>query len=687
MRRVFRICLLVAALLVIGCLPEGLLPTGTDDGSGGGTNARTVRETYVDNPDIPQTGSVIPEFGASLAIRVVSKSPVEANVTIRFFVDDTQVHLAELHLSAFEIANVVGPDLATEAVATGAYVTGRPTPTVTYVLIRDFEGGETKDYVIEDPNTYTLSRAVVPSGAGSITQSPDSETYAPGTAVTLTAVPNEGYRLRAWSGTDDDTSAALTNTVTMTSNRQVTAEFEPVPCVEYPLTTQVIGAGGTLLPPSGSYCAGTQVTLTAQPNFGMQLKAWHGTDDDESTALTNTVTMTSARSVAVEFKPVLPQHRLVAGVKGGHGTIEPTGGIFDHGTVVTLVATPDTGYRVKAWTGTDDDESTGGTNTVTMNTDKTVAVAFEARPAGPVLNLQALPGDGDVTLTWDPSENATGYKVYRLDGEGVAEDVGDQTSIVIPELENGARYCFMVTAYNIAGIEGEGATVCTMPRVGVGGLIAYYSNGIAIFEGPVYNGVAAECSASGGNLYEGQCTSADASPIDWTATAGFQVIWKGYIYAPVGGEYRFTSEVPLSGVIRIELKGIVVADFNGTGGNYDHTLTLEEGSWTPVSMSFAPNGGANTMVLGWKRPGRNWEPIPRQYLAIVTARTDIDVDGDVDLTDFYYFNNCFNGPNKPPALSACDRADFDEDGDVDLNDFDTGFQPCFNGPNRPPVCY
>lgn len=64
---------------------------------------------------------------------------------------------------------------------------------------------------------------------------------------------------------------------------------------------------------------------------------------------------------------------------------------------------------------------------------------------------------------------------------------------------------------------------------------------------------------------------------------------------------------------------------------------------------------------------------------------DADGDGDVDVTDFQAFLNCFNGPQRPPAQDDCEASDFDSDGDVDLTDF-TVFLACFSGPDRPPAC-
>ncbi len=69
----------------------------------------------------------------------------------------------------------------------------------------------------------------------------------------------------------------------------------------------------------------------------------------------------------------------------------------------------------------------------------------------------------------------------------------------------------------------------------------------------------------------------------------------------------------------------------------------------------------------------------------LTALSDFDRDGDVDLSDFTLFQLCFNGPNRPPTWICSVDVDLDNDGDADLADF-TVFQGCFNGPNAPPAC-
>ncbi len=169
------------------------------------------------------------------------------------------------------------------------------------------------------------------------------------------------------------------------------------------------------------------------------------------------------------------------------------------------------------------------------------------------------------------------------------------------------------------------------------GLLAHYSNGIEVLEGPIYQGYSHDCGVTDNNLYEAECTSLDQSPVNW-AWGGFSVDWTGYIYAPVSGTYRFSGWV--DGTVYFKIGDTVVADFNTSGGGYSGTVELEQGSYTPVTISFASNGGSNNMIFGWSPPDKSWELVPRKYLqpelpcfcAIGDFDKDCDVDGQ-DLAD------------------------------------------------------
>ena len=70
-----------------------------------------------------------------------------------------------------------------------------------YILRVDLQGHIDGDPNNPPPGDYALD----PPGA----------THDPGARVTVTVYPDEGYMVKSWSGTDDDTSTATTNTVTV----------------------------------------------------------------------------------------------------------------------------------------------------------------------------------------------------------------------------------------------------------------------------------------------------------------------------------------------------------------------------------------------------------------------------------------------------------------------------------------
>ncbi|MGB2800393.1 MAG: hypothetical protein WBC82_11205 [Dehalococcoidia bacterium] len=70
--------------------------------------------------------------------------------------------------------------------------------------------------------TYSLYTSV--DGSGRV--SPASGAFSSGEVVTLTAAPNNGWKFNYWSGDASGTSSTVT--ITMTSNRSVTAHFVPV---------------------------------------------------------------------------------------------------------------------------------------------------------------------------------------------------------------------------------------------------------------------------------------------------------------------------------------------------------------------------------------------------------------------------------------------------------------------------
>src|SRR5919106_925937 len=137
-----------------------------------------------------------------------------------------------------------------------------------------------------DVQTFPLTVDLTGAGAGTVRLTPPgincttdcTQSYASGTAVTLTATPASGSVFTGWSGACTSSPCV----VSMTGARAVTARFD---VQTFPLTVDLTGAG-----------AGT-VTLTATPASGSVFTGWSGA----CTSSPCVVSMTGARVVTARF--------------------------------------------------------------------------------------------------------------------------------------------------------------------------------------------------------------------------------------------------------------------------------------------------------------------------------------------------------------------------------------------------
>ena len=165
---------------------------------------------------------------------------------------------------------------------------------------------------------------------------------------------------------------------------------------------------------NGKYNKNTIVTLTASPASGYDWKSWSGTDND--TANPTTVTMSSNKQVIVTFErrfSLIIKNQLVIGsiigFNEGSVSIDPApgdDGKYAKDTVVTLTASPASGYDWRSWSGTD---NTSNPTAVTMSSNKQITVTFTPRFSlfisnQPVVGSSVSLTEGSVSV--DPSPGA-----------------------------------------------------------------------------------------------------------------------------------------------------------------------------------------------------------------------------------------------------------------------------------------
>lgn len=95
-------------------------------------------------------------------------------------------------------------------------------------------------------------------------------------------------------------------------------------------------------------------------------------------------------------------------------------------------------------------------------------------PAAPA-NVQAAAGDGQVTVSWDPSAGATSYNLYMASATGVTKanyasqpdgmrHANATSPYIHTTLSNGKTYYFVATAVNAAGESAESSEVSATPN-------------------------------------------------------------------------------------------------------------------------------------------------------------------------------------------------------------------------------
>jgi uncharacterized repeat protein (TIGR02543 family) len=251
---------------------------------------------------------------------------------------------------------------------------------------------------------------IVSSTAGGSVTLPGEGTFAcnTGTMANLVATPDAGHRFVNWTGDVDtiDNVEAASTTITMNEDRSITANFEQIPPGQFDLTTSSTTGGLVTLPGEGTfaYDPGTVVSLVATPATGYQFVNWTGDVDtmDNVEAASPTITMSGNCSITANFEPIaMVRYNLTITVTGGGWVISPGKGTFpyDAGTVVSLLATPGTGYEFVGWTGdvTTIADVNAASTTITMGGDYSIAANFEAIPAGQYSLTTSSTAGGSVT--------------------------------------------------------------------------------------------------------------------------------------------------------------------------------------------------------------------------------------------------------------------------------------------------
>jgi uncharacterized repeat protein (TIGR02543 family) len=346
-------------------------------------NVGTVANVNVSSTTITMNGnhSVTANFAAllpgqySLTIYSSAGGSVTTPGEGTFIYDSgTVVNLVATPAGSYEFVNWTG-NVATIANINAASTT--ITMNDSYSITANFYAGP--------PIPYNLT---ISSSAGGSVTTPGEGTfgYGSGMVVNLVAAPASGYRFVNWTG-DVGTIAnvnAASTTITMNNNYSITANFAVIPPIQYSLIISSTAGGSVTTPGEGTFArnAGTVVNLVATPASGYRFVNWTGNVGTigNVNAASTTITMNGSYSITANFEE-LPEYELTISSTAGGSVTTPGEGTFirNAGMVVSLAATPVSGYAFVNWTG--NVATIANVNaaytTITMNGNYSITANFE----------------------------------------------------------------------------------------------------------------------------------------------------------------------------------------------------------------------------------------------------------------------------------------------------------------------
>jgi len=171
-------------------------------------------------------------------------------------------------------------------------------------------------------------------------------------------------------GRDDHVDASCTLIVDFTAGGTVTVDDVPIP-------------GKAIL----TYAAGTAVSLNATPNTGHQFVGWTGdvlTMGDVHASET-IIVVNADYSIMASFELPPPVGYSLNIIGPAYGSVTAPGEgrfMYEEGTVVNLVAEPDSGYEFARWTGDVDTiaDSNDASTTIAMSSDYYICAHFREAP-------------------------------------------------------------------------------------------------------------------------------------------------------------------------------------------------------------------------------------------------------------------------------------------------------------------
>ena len=255
----------------------------------------------------------------------------------------------------------------------------------------DFSDIDALTVEVQEAGAFTLTIGVEGKGNTSLPAGPN--VVAANTAVVMVATPAEGWRFAGWDG--DATGSNPTLYVLVNRDQEVIAVFEPVGTVSLQMQVIPNGAGSITVNPLGdppyTYMPGTELTVEAMANPSWVFSRYDGVIVSTNGLETFTIESDSTLIAIFEEGQTFNLTTQVTPPDAGMIMLNPPGGVYAAGSVVTLFAVPAANYEFERFTEDGATIGTSGSATVIMDRDHTVVAEFTSTISTTAITQQPQP--------------------------------------------------------------------------------------------------------------------------------------------------------------------------------------------------------------------------------------------------------------------------------------------------------
>ena len=277
---------------------------------------------------------------------------------------------------------------------------------------------------IQNTVQYSITTSANPTNGGTTS---GGGTFTNNQSCSVKAIANTGYSFLDWTENGNIISTDTSYTFTVTTNRNLIANFTQN-TIQYNITTTANPTNGGTTSGGGIFTLNQSCSVHATPNTGYYFVNWTENSNIVSTDTNYTFTVTSNRNLTANFTQIIIQYNIITSPNPANGGVTSGGGIYNLNASCTVKATPNTGYVFVDWRENGNTVSVDTNYAFTVTANRNLVANFFLIPGidsysfNKSVNLFPNPAIEQTTLAYSQLNTNGQLQIYNILGQLVYEE-------------------------------------------------------------------------------------------------------------------------------------------------------------------------------------------------------------------------------------------------------------------------